>query len=155
MKTAIVLFSFLVFGQCQLSFSQVYDSVCLHDRQVKNFQSIFVRKIGPVHFPNYKINSEYFNKGRRGDSLFVSIKDGTCLPTTVFVGEYTNAGSVHFIDYMRSQGSKPIIQIENICGQFISRNQLPDLNRLVVNIEAEPVKIVSAIMYIQIDTGVV
>lgn len=92
----------------------------------------------------------------KGDSLYIYIKGKVdCLPQTVFVGEYTTADSIHFVDFMLSEGIKPPIQIENICGYTISRNQLPGLKRLVFNAGAGSVTIVSATMYIQTDTSVV
>lgn len=156
LKITLTFLLYLVFAQCQLSFSQVKDSVCAHDFYGTSFRAIGIRKIDSAGYASYKVNSAYFGKGWGRDSLYIYVKSHIdCLPATAFVGEYTGAGSIRFVDFLRSRGIKPTVQVENICGYTIYRNQLADLKRLVANIDTLSIKIVSATMYIQLDTGYV
>jgi hypothetical protein len=101
---------------------QTRDSVCIHKFTSTHWQSI--RAIDSIDYLEYSSVSNYFQKRFHNNSLYIGLSNDNCLPKTLFIGEYTNKDSIHFIDFIdfiEIQRHEFRVCIEGICGYTISR----------------------------------
>ena len=162
MKTAILLlFGLTIYSTHGLG--QLRDSISVHQykfsgtwsESINGWQAI--RKIDSSGYANYKLNSKFFGKVFRNDSLYIFLKDNhdnDSTPASLLIGEYTTKDSIHFIDFMDSIKFSHI-GIQNITGRYISRNQLPELKEITVGSNKDLFRFVSCDLYIIIDSGFV
>jgi|GEM_PF-6819115 hypothetical protein len=149
MKIIICISLFLICNAVTICSGQVRDSICIH-----NFTSNYWQSICPIDSSAYSkciSNSDYFIKGFQNDSLYIQLKENPCIPKTIFIGEYTTRDSIHFIHFL--QITKPWLRacLEGICSSTISRNQLPQLHRMILctNIDSLKMVITSYSLYVQ------
>jgi hypothetical protein len=153
MKSIICLSIFLVCNALNICSGQVRDSVCVH-----NFTSAYFQGICPIDSTEYShciSNSQYFKTIFYNDSLYIEVKENSCIPKTIFIGEYTTRDSIHFIHFL--QITRPLFRacLEGICNKTISRNQLPQLRRMTLctNIDSLKMIITSYSLYVQHDNS--
>jgi hypothetical protein len=155
MKNIICLSLFLLCNALSICSGQVRDSVCVH-----NFTSNYWQSICPIDSAGYSnciSNSPYFKTSFQNDSLFIELKENSCLPKTIFICEYTTRDSIHFIHFLKI--AKPWLRacLEGICGTTISKDQLPELRRMTLctNIDSINIKmkITGYSLYVQHDTS--
>jgi hypothetical protein len=151
-KNIICISLFLVCNALSICSGQVRDSICVH-----NFTSNYWQSICPIDSAEYSnciSNSPYFKEVFHNDSLYIELRENSCLPKTIFIGEYSTKDSIHFIHFL--QITRPLLRacIEGICSTTISRDQLPQLRRMTLctNIDSLKMIITGYDLYVQHDT---
>jgi hypothetical protein len=112
-----------------------------------------IRPIDSASFANYNIKSTCFRKRFLNDSLYLSLTETSCLKKTIFLGEYTSKDSIHFIDFVTFYNPSFHVSLGGICGDKITRDQLPQIKKIVLHSSPFKVSISSCDLYIQKDTG--
>lgn len=143
-----MLLSCLLLNWPAVLFSQALDSVCLHRINSRVKHSIFIRTIDSIDFTTYQINSKLFDKKFKNDSIFIIQRDNSYHQRTAFVGEYTRKDSVHFIDFLIFTDETQFIKINGCNNARISRNNLPELERLEMNADLSGFLITAYTMYL-------
>ncbi len=144
-----ILFVFLL-NNLTICKGQVRDSICIHSITKNYWQSI--RPIDSLGYTNYISNSEYFKKEFHNDSLFIKITENSCLPETVFIGEFTTKDSIRFIDFIKIGRPYFNLCMEGICSKFINRNQLPQIRKIKLCTNQKNIKLFECDLFIQNDS---
>jgi hypothetical protein len=141
----------LNFIQPNICKAQIRDSVTILDFTKKKSQR--VRPIDSVGFSNYLIKSPYFKKRFYKDSLYISLNEISCFEKTIFLGEYTSKDSIHYIDFVKFSNPSFHVSLGDLCGSFITRDQLPQIKKITVHSSPYNFTFSECYLYIQSDTG--
>ncbi len=150
MKRIVIVLIILIFRFNTNCDAQLFDSVRIHTISKSHL------KIQVIDSSQYKLNpssSAYVTTYFRDSSLYISIRNSICLAKTVLIGEYLGSDSINYIDFLEINIPQIKVCLEGICGNNISRNQLPQIRTASLCSTIGSIEIIQFDLYLPTKNG--